>query len=99
MAKVEPSKKAGRGVAEFREKHDKSFIIPKKIRVGLAKLGSDGWEYEKEFCSLADIGLNDISRFREEFAEHVVVVDKSNNKRAWAGSKELADELRSMVTR
>ncbi|OGT57540.1 MAG: hypothetical protein A3E01_08360 [Gammaproteobacteria bacterium RIFCSPHIGHO2_12_FULL_63_22] len=84
----------GRSLSEFRETHDKSFIVPKKIREALKALGN-GWDYEQSFAKLAGIGLGDLSAFRSMFDEHVVVVEKS--KRAWAGTKATAERMREMT--
>lgn len=84
----------GRSLSEFRATHDKSYIVPKKIRDGLAKLG-EGWEYEMNFAKLAGISLSDLAAFRSLFEEHLVVVDRT--RRAWAGTKATAAKMRAMV--
>lgn len=86
--------KAGKSLAEFRASHDKSFIVPQKIKEGLKKLGG-GWEYELGFLRLAGLSTTDLANYREEFEEYVVLVDRT--KRVWCGSKELAVKLREMV--
>lgn len=90
--KVDPK---GKSLAEFRAQHDKSFIVPKRIKEGLAALGS-GWEYEVQFAKIAGISLADLSNFREQFADNFVVVGRSG-KRAWTGSKATAQAMREMV--
>ena len=84
----------GRSLSEFRATHDKSYIVPKKIRDGLAKLG-EGWEYEMNFAKIAGISLSDLAAFRSLFEEHMVVVDRT--RRAWAGTKATAAKMRAMV--
>ena len=84
----------GRSLSEFRATHDKSYIVPKKIRDGLAKLG-EGWEYEMNFAKIAGISLSDLAAFRSLFEEHLVVVDRT--RRAWAGTKATAAKMRAMV--
>jgi hypothetical protein len=91
---VSPPKTAGRPISDFRAAHDKGFIIPTRIREGLAKLG-DGWVYEGEFCKLAGIGAQDLANHREPFVDHIVLVERT--KRVWAGSKRTAAKLREMV--
>lgn len=86
--------KVGRSLQEFRAAHDKNFIVPGKIREALKSLG-DGWEYEAQFIRLAGISAVDMGNFREQFAEHIVVVDRT--KRVWAGTKATASKLREMV--
>lgn len=84
----------GRSLNEFRETHDKSYIVPKKIRTALTALGS-GWDYEMPFAKLAGVSLGDLSAYRSMFEDHIVVVEKT--KRAWAGTKATADKMRAMV--
>lgn len=87
--------RGGRSLNEFRETHDKNFIVPKKIKAALAALGG-GWEYEMAFAKLAGISLGDLSAYRSMFEEdHVVVIGGS--KRAWAGTKAAAEKMRAMV--
>ncbi len=102
MAKVKPQAKAvasgAKTLSDFRETHDKSFVIPKKIKEGLASLGPAGWEYELDFIRRTGVNTQDFARFREQFEEYFVVVnDGRNTKRVWAGSKSLADKMREMV--
>lgn len=98
VAKLAPQglgKPGGRSLNEFRETHDKNFIVPKKIKAALAALGG-GWEYEMAFAKMAGISLGDLSAYRSMFEEdHVVVIGGS--KRAWAGTKLAAEKMRAMV--
>ena len=84
----------GRSITEFKESHDKSYIVPKKIKAALAALGG-GWEYEMPFAKLAGVSLGDLSAYRAMFEDHIVMVEKS--KRAWAGTRLTADKMREMV--
>lgn len=97
MAKKEQAKneapKAGKSLAEFRASHDKSFIVPQKIREGLKRLGG-GWDYEVNFLKLAGLSTTDLANHRDAFADHIVLVDRT--KRVWCGTKELASKLREM---
>jgi hypothetical protein len=86
--------KGGRSLAEFKQVYDKDFIIPNKIKAGLKTLGS-GWDYEREFARLCGISLNDMAAYRDEFAEYMVVI--KDGRRAWAGSKSAAEQMRSML--
>ena len=90
-----PGHISGRSLSEFRETHDKNFIIPKKIKAALAALGQ-GWDYELSFARQAGISLGDLSAFRSMFEDHIVIVDRT--KRAWAGTKATADRMRAMVS-
>ena len=85
----------GKSIADFRAQHDKSFIIPKRIKEGLAMLGS-GWEYELAFAKLAGVSLGDLGNYREQFAEFYIVIGR-DSKRAWTGSKATAEAMRAMV--
>ena len=86
--------KVGRPLSEFRAAHDKNFIVPAKIKDALKALG-DGWEYEAQFIRLAGISQTDMGNFREQFSDHIVLVDRT--KRVWAGTKSAAAKLREMV--
>lgn len=87
-------KRVGHSLQEFRAAHDKSFIVPQKIRAALKALG-DGWEYEAQFTRMAGISQTELGNYREQFSEHVVMVDRI--KRVWAGTKAAAAKLREMV--
>ena len=87
--------RAGRALAEFREAYDKATIIPARIRAALKTLGA-GWEYETEFAKLANVSLIDLGRFRDQFSEHVVSVNRAS-KRAWAGTTATAKAMRDML--
>lgn len=85
-------------LADFKAAHDKSFIVPQKIKAGIDALGKDGWEYEAEFIKSSGVNQNDISKFREQFTDFVVLIRQDGReKRVWAGSKTLADKLREML--
>lgn len=88
------AKQAGRGLTEFRSSHDKSFIVPSKIREALKQLGSS-WCYEAEFLKLAGLCTTDLANYRDEFEEHIVMVERT--KRVWCGTKDFAGKLREMV--
>jgi hypothetical protein len=88
---------AGKSLIDFRAEHDKSFIVPKRIRDGLAKLGN-GWLYEVEFLRLTGLSTTDCAAYREEFSEYLVTVGGRVTKRIWVGSKELAKKMREMTT-
>lgn len=89
-----------KSLADFKAAHDKSFIVPAKIKAGLEKLGADGWEYEMDFAKLCGLGNNDLARYREQFTAHVVVVKNQGGKgerRVWAGTKTLALKMQEMA--
>jgi len=84
-----------RNLSEFRRLYDKSFIIPSRIREGLKKLGA-GWEYEVDFAKLAGVSLGELATYREQFLDFVVVTGKEG-RRAWAGTKSFAAQMRKMI--
>ena len=86
----------GRTLADFRAEHDKDFIVPRRIRDGLKSLGA-AWEYELAFAKLCGVGMADMATYREQFADHVVQI-RRDGKRAWAGTKAMATEMRRMVS-
>jgi hypothetical protein len=90
-----PTARHGRTFSDFRAEYDKDYIVPKKIREGLAILG-DGWEYESAFVKLAGVSLADIATYRDSFSDHVVQL-RRDGKRAWAGTKALAKQMREVV--
>lgn len=90
-----PANRRGRTLAEFRDQFDKSTIVPKRIKTALAELGRSHWLYELEFQKLAGVSLADLGNFRDQFSDYVVAM---RTKRAWAGSTELAAQMREALT-
>ena len=88
-------KRPGKTLAEFRQIHDKSYIVPQRLKAALALLG-DGWEYEVYFLRTAVVSPADASAFRDKFADHIVIVSREG-RRAWVGKKHIAAQMRSMV--
>lgn len=84
-----------RTLTDFRKEFDKSFIVPTRIKNGLRTLGT-GWDYEVSFAKLAGVSLTDLAAFRDQFADHIVHLERSG-RRAWAGSKATADAMRRML--
>jgi hypothetical protein len=86
---------------DFRNVHDKSVIIPRRIAAAIAKLekGVEGrfWLYDDDFRKLAgNMSPADLAAYRGQFADHWVTVTGKNPKRAWFGTKLLADEARQI---
>lgn len=95
--KAQPSSTGiGRSLDEFRANHDKSFIVPRKIKAALEKLGP-GWQSELEFAKLAGVSMTDLAAYRPQFEAFVVAVSRDGTRRVWAGTKGLADKMREMV--
>ena len=101
MSKKPPVKPTGgKDFESFRAAHDKSFIVPKRIKDGLAALG-DSWEYEAEFIKRCGVSQTDFAFYREHFADFYVETSGSTNKRGkrvWAGTKAFATKLREVAT-
>lgn len=95
MAKKSTKQSTGKSLSEFRERYDKDYIMPTRIRAALKELG-ESWESEMEFSRRADVSLSNLNIYRQEFEGHVVVVDRKN-KRVWCGTVELANQCREMV--
>lgn len=90
------AKTKGKSLDDFRAAHDKSFIVPKKIRDGLAQLG-ESWEYEVEFMRRCGLSTTDLAAYRTSFQDHVVDIGGKNPKRIWAGTKKFATQLREKL--
>src|SRR5574343_470547 len=86
---------AGKSLQDFRAEHDKSFIVPSRIRAALAKLG-DGWLYEVEFLRLAQLSTTDLATYRDDFADHTVSVGGRTPRRIWVGTVAMAKQMREM---
>lgn len=99
--KAETAISKGKSLEEFRSAYDKNYIVPKRIKDALDKLG-ESWEYEIEFIKLAGISITDLARFREQFEAHIVPVKVSNGgshrKNVWAGTTAFAAKLREMAS-
>lgn len=89
------AEKTGHSLDDFRQKHDKGYIVPRKIKEALKQLG-DSWVYEAEFMRIAGVSTTDLATYREPFIDdHVVLVDRT--KRVWCGTKAFATKLREMT--
>jgi hypothetical protein len=83
-----------KGIADFRNLYDKDTIVPLKIRAAIKRLTPSGWEYEMVFAKDAGVGSADMATYRDQFADYVVV---TRDRKVWAGSVKLANELRRMI--
>lgn len=86
-----------KSIDDFSKLHNKSYIVPQKIKAAVKKLADrKGWCYEVDFLKLAGVTAIELGTFREPFLEdHVVIIKDS--RRAWAGTKAIANELRAML--
>jgi hypothetical protein len=83
----------GKDLEAFRSAHDKSFIVPEKIRKGLADLG-ESWEYMSEFIRRIGVSQSDFAAYRQPFNDHVVETSGAASKLVIAGTKAFAAKLR-----
>lgn len=99
----EVTKKPGRTIADFRAAHDKNVIIPMKIKKALeemAKHGPEHFEYEADLVRVAGISQSDLAKFRDQFADHIVVANHQNGKalssakNVWFHNVKVARDLR-----
>lgn len=92
-------KTAGKGLEAFRAAHDRAYIIPTRIKTGLAELG-DSWEYEADFIRRCGLSQVDFAMYRDQFADFYIDTGGSHRnrgKRVWTGSKAFAAKLREVV--
>lgn len=92
-----------RTLADFRASHDKSTVIPNKIRAALAvmaKQGPEHYEYEAEFLKLASLSVTDLAAYRDQFAPHLFIAKHLNGKsystpkNIWFATKQAAAKAR-----
>lgn len=88
----------GKNAEDFVKRHSQSYIVPEKIKAGLAQLG-DTWEYETEFAKRCGLGPGQFAPYREQFAAFIVDLPRSKaqrNQRAWAGTAKFAAKIREL---
>jgi hypothetical protein len=99
------TKAKGKTIADLRAVHDKTVVVPNRIRAALAALAasSDAWAYEQDFIRLSKppIACMDISRYRDQFTDFWADTPGTNGKssvrRVWFASKKLADEWKETI--
>lgn len=89
--------KTGRSLDDFRAAHDPDYIVPKRIKDALTKLG-DGWAYDQEFLKLSGLSTTQLATYRDQFEEFFIMTGGKSPKRIWAGTKGFAAKLREMAT-
>lgn len=97
--KTTPRSGGGKDLEMFRAAHDKSYIVPRRIKEALAALG-DSWEYEAEFIKRCGVSQTDFAAYREQFADFYVETAGSTSgrgKRVWAGTKTFTAKLRETL--
>lgn len=94
-------KSTGKTLADFRSKYDRSVVVPNKIRTALQALlkqeGPQAWEMEGDFVKRAGVSQADISKYREEFVKHVVVVREAgkSERKVWFADARIASQVRA----
>lgn len=87
-------------IAMFRELHDKDVIVPRKIRAALEALLKDGpesWEYEGDLIKMSGISQTDMSKYREQFLDHIVAAPGTSNRagrNVWFAAIKVAKKIR-----
>lgn len=97
--------KKGNTIADLRAVHDKSVVIPNRIKAALNQLhaSGDAWIYESDFMRLCKppVSGQDIARFRDQFqdfwAEMPSVNGKNQVRRVWFATKSAADEWKESI--
>lgn len=90
-------KAAGKTLADFRAAHDKSVIVPTKLKKALEKMAAiswDTWDYEGDFLRNAGIAPQDCTPYRGQFEEHIVETAGKNPKRVWFATPKAAKAAR-----
>lgn len=103
MTKPKPK---GKTIADLQALHDKSVIIPNRIKSAIAALAAsdDSWAYEIDFMKMAKppIGAQDIAKFREQFADYWAempsVNGKSQVRRVWFATVAAKKEWEESVS-
>lgn len=87
-------------ISDFKNLHDRSVIVPRKIKDALAKMFADGrenWEYEGDFIKLAGIAGKEITDYREQFKAHIVETPAANGREprnVWFADVKAAKKIR-----
>lgn len=99
MSKKTARPPGGKDLEMFRAAHDRSYIVPRRIREALTALG-DSWEYEAEFIKRCGLSQVDFALYRDQFTEFYVDTSggrSGRGKRVWAGTKTFANKLREVT--
>jgi hypothetical protein len=76
-------KTAASTVDSFRNLHDRSVIVPRKIKTALEamlKEHRESWKYEGDFIKFASISATEWPQYREKFKAHVIETPPANGK-------------------
>jgi hypothetical protein len=90
-----------RTAADYKSTHEKSVIVPNKIKAGLAallKTGPEHYEYDEGFRSLCGLQAAELAEYREAFKSHWFITpgrtSNKGGKRVWFGNAKVAARLR-----
>lgn len=88
----------GRTPADFKKTYDASVVVPAKIEAALTRIG-DEWRTALEFQKEADVSLMELSKFRDQYEDHIVVVKTKDSKPKdiWFGTIQAAEDARASV--
>lgn len=100
MSKKPPAKPTKNTLSDLRALHDRSVIVPNRIRDALAQLRKMGraWMYESDFAQLVKppIGNQDISKYRGQFdrfwTETPSTNGKSSVRKVWFATEALRNQ-------
>lgn len=90
-------KVVGKTLADFRAAHDKSVIVPSKLKKALERMataGWDTWDYEADFLRNAGVASQDCTPYRSQFEGHLVETAGKNPKRVWFATEKAAKAAR-----
>jgi hypothetical protein len=89
-----------KNVSDWKNLHDTSVIVPRKLRAALdamKKEGRENWEYEGDLVKRAGVAQNQIPAFRELFKDHIVVTPSTSGKsprNVWFADAKVAASIR-----
>lgn len=103
MSSKPATKKAGKTLDDLRALHDRSVLIPNRIKATIEKLAEVSWQewaYESDFLSISTprISTKDLSDFRDRFKDFWAEMPPTNGRRdarkVWFATKKAADDWR-----
>lgn len=102
MAKMPPpsARPKAKTVDDFKNLHDTSVIIPRKIKTALDKMRAEGrenWEYEGDFVRIVGVAASQLPAYRDQFQAHIVIAPSVSGKAAricWFADVKVAAQVR-----
>lgn len=97
--------KTKKTLADLAAIHDRTVVVPNRIRAAIEALKASGdeWAYEADFMLLVKPPISgmDISRYREQFTDFWAELPTTNGKgsirRAWFPTKAAANKWKETV--